>query len=305
MQPLADVHQPVLAAAGQHQQLQLSRRGGRIGHEIGRRPRVRRRREPADPGEAIEVREAEVQGLPAAHRQPGEGAALPIRLHRIARLRSPGSRRRTGRARRPRTPARWRRRCSPGAVVLLRAPVREHGDERHHLAVGDQVVEQDVADWRSGSTPSRRRRCRAAGRRRDTSCPCCSPAACRRSSCAACRPSSSRTRSAPARRAGSLRAARRSRRALPGRRARRRAGGRRAATCAPAPPGPDCAAGAAGWLGAARFGAGRSLGGRERRYRHGDTQSEFDQSSHHIDLQTKSVATPSARPDRSARCGCR
>ena len=112
-----------------------------IGQEIGRRPRVRRRGEPADPGEAIEVREPEVQRLPAAHRQPGEGAALPVRLHRVARFD-----RRDHVVEQVALEDRERRRAgegvAPGAVVLLRAPVREHGDERHHLAVRDQVVEQ-------------------------------------------------------------------------------------------------------------------------------------------------------------------
>ena len=150
-------------------------------------------------------RQAEVQRLPAAHGQAGEGALLAVGIDAVARLDrgddvvqqvalEDGERRRGG------------HHVALGAVVLLRPAVRHDDDHRLGLAVGDEVVEQHVRAWRSAAIRFRRRRSRAAGRARDTSCRPCSPEACRRSSCAWCRRSWTCNRSSPACHAGCHRA---------------------------------------------------------------------------------------------------
>src|SRR5580765_7293888 len=86
MDALADADQTVFVAAGDIEKLQLLRRFLGIGHEFRWWLRVRRRRKSTDPRKRVEVRETDVQRLSAAHREPGQRAALAIRFHGIVRL---------------------------------------------------------------------------------------------------------------------------------------------------------------------------------------------------------------------------
>ena len=86
VRPQAEGHQPVLVAAGNPQQLQHFGGLGRIRNQHLGHSRVGRRREPADLCERIEVAQAEVERLPAAHRKPGHRAVFAIGIHGIVRF---------------------------------------------------------------------------------------------------------------------------------------------------------------------------------------------------------------------------
>src|ERR1043166_8175384 len=79
---LADADQAVLVAARDVEKFQLF---GllRVRHEFRRWPGVRCGGEAADPGERVNVWDADVQGLPPAHRKSCDGAAFAIRFHGI------------------------------------------------------------------------------------------------------------------------------------------------------------------------------------------------------------------------------
>ena len=142
---LRDVDEPVLVAAGEVQELQLRLRRRRIRHELGGRPGVRRGGERPDPREGVEVPEPEVQGLPAAHREAGQGPVFAIRERGVLRLDrgnqmvqqvllEPGE-------------AGHLLRCeliAGRAVVGKRAAVGDHDDHRHRDVVSDQVIEEGV-----------------------------------------------------------------------------------------------------------------------------------------------------------------
>ena len=135
--------QPVLVAAGDVQQPQLLGRLRVVLDEVVRLLRVRGRGEAADPGERVEVAQPEVERLPAAHRQAGQGARLAVGLHRVGLLDERdqvveqvllerGERRRLLGDRIPRR------------HVLRRPAVGQDDDHRHGLLVGVQVVEDHV-----------------------------------------------------------------------------------------------------------------------------------------------------------------
>ncbi len=144
---LGNTDQAVLVAAGKIEQLQLLARGGGVGHKFGGRFGVGRGRKPADPRKRVEVLQAEVERLAAAHRETGERALLAIRAGRILRLNGGnqtveqvalelrealGVLRREGLVRRRR------------AVVRERATVGHHDDHRRRLSGGDEVVNDRV-----------------------------------------------------------------------------------------------------------------------------------------------------------------
>ena len=145
---LADADEPILVAAGNVEQLQLLDGRRRIGHEFRRRPRVRGRGKPAHPRKGVEVCQAEVERLPAAHGKPGQRAVLAIGLHGIVGLdkgndvleeivlerRSPAPEAGAQTA----TPATARIRVGRGIAI---GQDEDHGFE---LLVCDQIIENDI-----------------------------------------------------------------------------------------------------------------------------------------------------------------
>src|SRR6185369_5359248 len=76
----------VPVAARQPEELELLLRRRRIRYERRRCLGVRRRGEGAEPGELVEMGEAEVERLPTAHREAGKCAMLAIGQRGVARL---------------------------------------------------------------------------------------------------------------------------------------------------------------------------------------------------------------------------
>ena len=160
---LADPEQPVLVAAGDVQQPQLLGRLRVVLDEVGGPLGVRGGREPADPGERVEVAQPEVERLPAAHRQPGHGPRLSRSAFTGVRLLD--ERDQVGEQ--VLLERGERRRLLGNRVsrrhVLRRPAVGHDDDHRHRLLVGVQVVEDHVRHAAPRPTRSRPRRCRAAG----------------------------------------------------------------------------------------------------------------------------------------------
>ena len=80
MHTLADADEVVFVAGGNPKEFQLLRGGYGIRHQLCGGPRIRSGGEPAHPGEGIQIPEAEVQRLAAAHRQASKCPALAVCL---------------------------------------------------------------------------------------------------------------------------------------------------------------------------------------------------------------------------------
>src|SRR5436190_17372326 len=85
MKVLANADESILISAGEPEELELFGRGG-VGEEVARFFGVGRGGEAPDPGEFVEVGESEVQGLPAAHGEAGEGAVFAVRVGAVTGL---------------------------------------------------------------------------------------------------------------------------------------------------------------------------------------------------------------------------
>src|ERR1039457_3837490 len=83
---LGNAYETILIAAGNIKKLQLLARSGGIGHKLGGRFGVRRGRESSNPRKCVEMRQAEVERLAAAHRWSGQRALLAIPAGGILRL---------------------------------------------------------------------------------------------------------------------------------------------------------------------------------------------------------------------------
>src|SRR5437588_8830913 len=83
MHALADSDEPVLISTGEPEQLELLFGRRRVWQKLSRGFRVRRGREAADPAERVEVRQPEIQGLAAAHRETGDGAMVLVGCYGI------------------------------------------------------------------------------------------------------------------------------------------------------------------------------------------------------------------------------
>ena len=78
---LAHIEQAVVFAAREPQELQFAGGLGRILEQFAGRLGVRSRREAADPGERVEMSQAEIERLAAPHRKARQGAVLAVGLH--------------------------------------------------------------------------------------------------------------------------------------------------------------------------------------------------------------------------------
>src|SRR5689334_20567828 len=83
---LADSHQAVFIAHGYPEQLQHLCGFYRIRDQYFRRSRVRRGRETADPRKGVEIAEAEVERLSAAHGKSRQRAMLAVGVNGIVRF---------------------------------------------------------------------------------------------------------------------------------------------------------------------------------------------------------------------------
>src|SRR5688572_9513578 len=81
---LADAEEVVFGAAGEPEEFELFGGGGGIGNEFGGFFDVGGGGKAADPGEGIEMGEAEVEGLAAAHGKAGEGAVFAVFVDAVA-----------------------------------------------------------------------------------------------------------------------------------------------------------------------------------------------------------------------------